>query len=418
MSRRFSGASSENYSNGTGWSVNISQPWSVCGWLYLVSGANPIDSDVCYTQDGNGSETRLSVFWDITDAPAVWWHTPSSDYTEFITAGVWIHLGMTYDGANTVKAYRNGSVVSTITATIASNVQNFLDIGAFDGSTVLEVAQVKYWVGYQLTSAEMLAEKGYKAPVAGRSFVRGHWQLETSTLGADSSGNGIDLVGTSSAGLQFEPDQPVGITTLRSPSTIVAGANTLKQLASTLTSASTFVAGGASNGTRNGAATLTSGSQVLPAGTQVLGVSVVLSSASAITPAANTQKQLAAVLSSGTSLLPITVTAVKNGAVTLTTATQIQGLGLVPKFGAVVLTSATHLQLAAAQKLNAAAQLSTSTVLSGVVNMLVSGSARLDSASQISAYAAISSVAPVWFSDEPRIEYTVHTPWTSNLSDS
>lgn len=389
----------------------------MCGWAYVVSGSNPIDADVCYTQ-GSG-QTSIGLYWDTSGgSPGILWRSAgAADYFELLSLSTWVHVGTTYDGT-TLRHYRNGALVSSIAATLSTTLHDYVDVGVFDATAVIELAQVKYWAGYKLTTAEMLAEKGYKAPVAGQGFVRGHWQLENAAPLVDSSGNANTLAGLSGTGLQTEPDQPVGVTTLRSPSTLLPAGVQANRGAAVLTTSTKFLEGGVSSGMRNALSTLTSGTSVLAGGGVKRDGALVLTTASTLAVTGTSRLNASTTLVSGTQLVPIVGATVINGAVVLTTTTHLQVSGLIPKFGSVALTSGTHLQLAAAKKLNASTAFSTSTHLASVVQMAVGGAAQLRTASQISAYASISSVAPIWFADEPRATFTTHTPWTSNPSVS
>lgn len=86
--------------------------------------------------------------------------------------------------------------------------------------------------------------------------------------------------------------------------------------------------------------------------------------------------------------------------------------------GAVTLRSSSHVQ-AASGLLRASVVFLTGARIALVVQMNVAGAVRLTSGSHVDTAEAIAqTLTPVWFTDEPRTEFTVHTPWTSNQSDS
>ncbi len=393
----------------------------MCGWVYVSTVTLSPNSYLFYSAQGS-NVNALRVYYDSgTAGPGVWIYAENQAATQYfatVTANTWQHLGMTYDGVNTVRTYHNGVLTGTKTYTLTANPHDVFFTGCLDATTVLENAQLKYWAGYRLSDAEMAAEMGWKGVATARANLLAHWQLENAAPLVDSSGAGNILFGTAATGLQSEPTQPIGVTTLTTPSAFIEGAVQANRGAAVLTTSTRLVEGGASDGMRNGTATLLSATVLQLAGNTLKPQAVTLTTSSRVLGTGTSIKNASTALVTGTQLLPITVTAIKNGAVTLSTTTRLQAAGLIPVFGASALTTSSRLLLSAAKKLNASAQLSTGTTLALVVKMSVAGAVRLESASRISAYSTISQSAPVWFADEPRVTFAAHSQWTSNPSVS
>jgi hypothetical protein len=196
-----------NYNTAT-WNFDASLDWSVCGWLYIVESAGSGNQgDVFYSEDtgnpGNTSAIRLGYTSDAGADPALRFRVPGLNLTIPTTVATWVHMALTYDGT-TARAYVDGAEVGSATVS-ATFTHNRVDLGSFhfNDDVIVEIAQVKSWLGTALTAPELADEIAYWTPQTTPGDVVAWWQLRNPDPTLDSSGNGYTLVEVG-----FAPDLP------------------------------------------------------------------------------------------------------------------------------------------------------------------------------------------------------------------
>lgn len=208
MSQRFT---SNTQINAASWSFDTSQPWSVCGWLYIVA-SSAGDGDLFYSVPSAtpGSAYSIRLGYSNNGAnPTLRYRTGNGGtifgWTEDAAAGQWYHMALTHDGATTVRAYLDGSLLGTGNVPL-TDVHNQNDFGDFSsGQATAEYAQAKIWNGHCLSVGELAAEMAYWAPQTAPGSVYAWWQFDASAPTLDSSGNSHTLSGPGTANGSFTP---------------------------------------------------------------------------------------------------------------------------------------------------------------------------------------------------------------------
>lgn len=202
-----------NYTNAVAasWSVDMSGPWTVCGWLHMVANTGG-EGDLFYTQGASGFGGALwlgyeggpNLRWRLGDGiGGVFTHTPSA------TTGVWYHLAATYDGT-TARFYLDATEVAAQAITLAET-HDYAEVGDFGfGTTTIESAQIKVWVGAALSASELASERDYHTPHTslGSLYAWLEQRPSPSDPTADSSGNGHSLTVSGSGNSAGSIDVP------------------------------------------------------------------------------------------------------------------------------------------------------------------------------------------------------------------
>lgn len=196
---------SQRFTNNTAitasaWAFSTAQPFSVCGWLYLVS-STAGDGDLFFSVPNPGDASINAIRLGYAGAATLRFRCGNGvtalNYTHPAAAGQWYHLTVTYDGT-TARAYVDGAQVASqalaMTATHASH-----DCGDFSGgSQVAEYGSVKVWAGKCLSVGEIAVEKAFQAPQTAPAQLYAWWQYDNSAPTLDSSGHGHTLSGAGS----------------------------------------------------------------------------------------------------------------------------------------------------------------------------------------------------------------------------
>jgi hypothetical protein len=205
---------SQRFTSGTqitaaSWSFDTSQPWSICGWLYLVA-SSAGDGDLFFSVPSATPTTSNSIRLGYSNngSPTLRWRTGNGSISLGNTAvaalGQWYHMALTYDGT-TARAYLDGSQV-TSQALAMTDIHNQNDFGDFSfGTATAEYAQVKVWNGHCLTVGELANEKAYWTPQTDPAHVYAWWQFDASAPTLDSSGNSHTLSGPGTSNGSFTP---------------------------------------------------------------------------------------------------------------------------------------------------------------------------------------------------------------------
>lgn len=238
MTRRYDAGFT--YDGATGLSVDTSQDWSMCGYVY-VGTLTAAGGDLCFLAEYDGAPSELQSYlgWGFNGGNPVLRYTCGDGSTrvlnryQAITTGAWYHMALVYDAtANTVTAYLDAVQVEQQSITMGYTF-TFAEFGDFVGGNDLEIAQVKVWAGYALSAGEVADEMAYWTPQNGTSFVEAWWQFDNADQLSDSSGNGLTITnignnptppGSPRPGVQTVPGQlnPSGPTLL--PVAAVGGA--------------------------------------------------------------------------------------------------------------------------------------------------------------------------------------------------
>lgn len=207
MSQRFT---SNTQINAASWSFDTSQPWSVCGWLYIVaSSAGGGDLFFSVPSATPGSSFAIRLGYDNSGSnPTLRYRTGNGvtvlNHTANGATGQWYHMALTYDGT-TARAYLDGAEVASQAVALV-DTQNTTDFGDFSsGQATAEYAQVKIWNGHCLSVGELAAEIAYWAPQTAPSNVYAWWQFDASAPTLDSSGNSHTLSGPGTSNGSFTP---------------------------------------------------------------------------------------------------------------------------------------------------------------------------------------------------------------------
>jgi hypothetical protein len=275
MPRRYT-----SFSNSTvdAWNLDASDSWSVCGWIYKVSGSSG-GGDIFYQHPSDNpfanthyayigyNNPGLSITFRVGDGTSL-----VLSHDEPSTAGQWVHAALCYDSvANLITAYVDGVQVAQEPITM-TQVMDYAEIGDFGNNTV-ELGQLKVWSGHCLTVGELAAEMAFWNPQTALSDVYAWLQLENADPAADSSGNGHTLANSGAEGLLTVPGAANPVT-LEGTATLASGS--LLQLSAALGvvgSVTLLSAGQLSavvNLTLNATVNLTSGSHLQPAGNRAL----------------------------------------------------------------------------------------------------------------------------------------------------
>jgi Laminin G domain. len=214
MSQRFT---SNTQITAASWSFDTSQPWSVCGWLYIVA-SSAGDGDLFYSvpSANPGSSYAIRLGYSNNGNPTLRWRAGNGSislgHTVTASLGQWYHLAVTYDGT-TARAYLDGSLVSS-QALAMTDIHNQNDFGDFSGGlATAEYAQVKVWNGKCLSVGELAVEKAYWTPQTAPGSVYAWWQFDAAAPTLDSSGNSHTLSGPGTSNGSFTPPGQLNPTT-------------------------------------------------------------------------------------------------------------------------------------------------------------------------------------------------------------
>jgi hypothetical protein len=173
-----------------------SQPFTVMGWMKIVSWSSGDNAGLFLTDGGSNS-----VGWGVDSTGDYYINTGSG----FVTAaddGAWHHYAIVWDGVS-ITRYRDGT--GTGTSNTAANVNyGTVIIGSLGGTgtNAIEVSQIKLWAGRALNSTEVNSERLLHNPhVAPVSYW---WQFTWQNPTWDDGGTFADL-DNGGAEAQFEP---------------------------------------------------------------------------------------------------------------------------------------------------------------------------------------------------------------------
>lgn len=242
MSRRYSGFVNGQVSD---WSLDTSQDFSICGWLYIVSGSSG-GGDVFFTVEGSNNVSAYQVYIGYgRRSPDTGFalRFRCGDGAETINlrvdaeTGQWYHLALC-KGSGQVTAYVDGVQVAQ-QPIVMSSVHDYAELGDFGNNTV-ELAQVKVWQGHCLSVGELAQEMTFWAPQTAPEDVALWLQLENAAPTLDSSGNGHVLSEGGSDGLETVPGS-LGPATSEGTVTLMSGSTMQLAAAQTINAAVALV---------------------------------------------------------------------------------------------------------------------------------------------------------------------------------